>query len=144
MTHPDSHLLQRRSELYLGRVPDTLPTRTDWFFCPCWHHKYRGKGPGSVPLVWLLQQRKEVPGGSQIWNLQRFHVRIKHIIISCRQTYKILFINKLPVLWVNVKITEFPDDCIHVVFVLLRWFQHFHIIIIKLVSSGLQIYQHRR
>lgn len=48
-------------------------------------------------------------------------------------------INKLPVLWVNVKITEFPDDCIHVVFVLLRRFQHFHVVIIKLVSPGLRI-----
>lgn len=93
MTHPTRHPLQWRSELYLGRVPDTLPTRTDWFFCPCLHHKYRGKGPGSVPLVWLLQQRKEVPVGSQIWNLQRFYFRIKCIVISYRQIYKILKIS---------------------------------------------------
>ena len=56
----------------------------------------------------------------------------------------ILFLQyDIPVLWMNVKVTEFPDDCVHVILVNFGFFQHPQVLCIKLISSGLKIYKHR-
>ena len=56
----------------------------------------------------------------------------------------ILFLQyDIPVLWMNVKVTEFPDDCVHVILVKFGFFQHPQVLRIKLISSGLKIYKHR-
>ena len=56
----------------------------------------------------------------------------------------ILFLQyDIPVLWMNVKVTEFPDDCVHVILVNFGFFQHPQVLRIELISSRLKIYKHR-